>query len=224
MFRGVRCVIPDSMPPVVDRKRKVALRETLTKPRLLVLLASLALSAALVLAALALFAAEAQASEDSFGHRAPNAILMKGDTAIQKGLRSSSCWSYWNEAKDSWVGYCADTLYMFPRSGASLRAGTRLNIRLGKPERPEDLKITAYKGFNKKAKFPIGKGQRLDVNLKPVKRDGETVAWDAFFRVNEPNRDYYLDFFSVWKDIPGTHVSSGDASYTFHVKTKAEGG
>ena len=69
----------------------MTLRETPTKPRLLILLASLALSAALVLAALALFAAEAQASEDAFGHRAPNAILMKGDTAIQKGLGGSTC-------------------------------------------------------------------------------------------------------------------------------------
>lgn len=49
----------------------MTLRETPTKPRLLILLASLALSAALVLAALALFAAEARASEASFGRYPP---------------------------------------------------------------------------------------------------------------------------------------------------------
>jgi hypothetical protein len=25
-----------------------------------------------------------------------------------------------------------------------------------------------------------------------VKRDGEIVKWDVFFRTNEPDRDYYL--------------------------------
>ena len=104
------------MPPLVERKRKVALRETQAKPRSLVL----ALAVALVFAVLAVFASEVRASEASFGRYPPNAVLMKGDTAIQKGLGGSFCWSYWNEAKDYWVGYCADTLYMFPRSGASL--------------------------------------------------------------------------------------------------------
>jgi hypothetical protein len=196
------------------------LRETQAKPLLLVLAS--ALSVALVFAALAVFAVEAQASEASFGRYPPNALLMKGDTAIQKGLEGSTCWSYWNGTKDSWVGYCADTFgYMFPRAHDFLRAGTRLHIRLGKPERPEDFKITAYKGFDKGQKWPIGKGRRLDTNLRPVERDGETVAWDVFFRVNEPDRDYYLDFFSVWKKVPGKHASYGDADYAFHVKTRA---
>jgi hypothetical protein len=93
------------------------LRETLTKPRLLILLASLALSAALMLAALAVFAAEARASEASFDRHAPDAVLMKGDAAIQKGLRGSSCWSYWNEAKDYWMTSCGDVAhYAFPRA------------------------------------------------------------------------------------------------------------
>jgi len=185
----------------------------------LVLIASLALAVALLFAALAVFASEARAG--SFGSEPPNAVLMKGDTAIQKGLGGSTCWSYWNEeAKDSWVGYCADTLDKFPRSGASLRAGTRLHIRLGKPERPEDFTITAYKGFDKGQKWPIGKGRRLDTNLRPVERDGKTVAWNVFFRVNEPGRDYYLDTFALWKQVPNTHISSGDATYFFHVRTR----
>ena len=194
------------------------MRETSRRPRLLVLGAALAVATAL--ATLAVFAAEARASEASFGRYPPNAVLMKGDTAIQKGLGGSTCWSYWNEAKDSGVGYCADTLYMFPRSGASLRAGTRLHIRLGKPERPEDFTITAYKGFDKEEKWPIGKGRRLDTNLRPVERDGKTVAWNVFFRVNEPGRDYYLDTFALWKQVPNTHISSGDATYFFHVRTR----
>ena len=63
------------------------MRETSSKPRLLVL----ALAVALLFAALAVFAAEARASEASFGRYPPNAVLMKGDTAIQKGLGGSTC-------------------------------------------------------------------------------------------------------------------------------------
>src|SRR3954452_22549179 len=115
---------------------------------------------------------------------------MKGDTAIQKGLRGSSCWSHWNEDKDYWAAVCSDFfVYRFPRAPEALRAGRRLHMRIDKPERPEDFKITAYKGFDKGQHRPVGKRQRLDANLRPVKRDGDTVAWNVFFRVNEPNRD-----------------------------------
>ena len=85
---------------------------------------------------------------------------------------------------------------------------------------PEDFTITAYKGFDKGQKWPIGKGRRLDTNLRPVERDGKTVAWNIFFRVNEPGRHYYLDTFALWKQVPNTHISSGDATYFFHVRTR----
>jgi hypothetical protein len=201
----------------------VTLSETLTKPRLLVL-------AALVLASLAVFAAKAQASEaseDSFAPRPPDAVLMKGNTTIQQGLRGSSCWSHWNDEKDSWSSVCGDYFVArFPRAPEALMAGRRLHIRVDKPERPDHFQIYAYKGFDKGEHAPIGARQRLITTLKPVKRDGDTVAWDAFFRVNEPNRDYYLDFWPSWGEENGagfsdTHVSGGDADYTFHVKTRA---
>ena len=92
---------------------------------------------------------------------------------------------------------------------------------MAKPERPEKFRITAYRGFDKKDKWPVGKGRRLNTVFEPVKRDGETVAWDVYFRVNQPDRHYYLDTFAVWGQVPNTHVSAGDATYTFHVKTRA---
>jgi len=66
----------------------VTLRERSTKPRLLVL--ATALAVALLFAALAVFASEARAG-GSFGRYLPNAVLMKSDTAIQKGLGGSTC-------------------------------------------------------------------------------------------------------------------------------------
>jgi hypothetical protein len=180
MFRGMRYVIPDGMPPVSRSKRKVTLRETLTKPRLLVLVASLVFAVALVFAALALFAAKAQASEaseDSFASRPPDAVLMKGNTTIQQGLRGSSCWSHWNDEKDTWSSLCGDYFVdRFPRAPEPLKAGSRLHIRVDKPERPEHFQIYAYKGFDKGEHSAIGKRQRLITTLKPVKRHDDTVA------------------------------------------------
>jgi hypothetical protein len=164
------------------------LRETQAKPRLLVLVASLALAAASLLAALAVFAAEARAG--SFDSRPPKAVLMKGATVLQADQRGSFCWSFYDEGGGNWKYLCADTTYMFPRAHDFLRAGTRLHIRLGKPQRPEKFMITAYEGFDKGQTWPIGKGRRLDTNLRRVERDGKTVAWNVFFRVNEPDRHY----------------------------------
>ena len=193
------------------------MRETSTEPRLLVLASALAV--ALVFAALAVFAAEARAG--SFDSRPPKAVLMKGATVLQAGQSGSFSWSFYNEGSGNWKTLCADTTYMFPRAHDDfLRAGTRLHIRLGKPQRPDKFMITAYGGFDKGQKWPIGKGRRLDTNLRRVERDGKTVAWDVFFRVNEPDRHYYLDTFRLWESVPGTHTSYGDASYSFHVKTR----
>jgi hypothetical protein len=67
--------------------------------------------------------------------------------------------------------------------------------------------------------WPIGQARRLDTTLRRVERDGKTVAWNVFFRVDQPDRHYYLDTFGMWKEVPGTHISYGDVSWTFHVKT-----
>jgi hypothetical protein len=181
---------------------------------------SLVVAVALVVAALAVFAAEAGAG--SFDSRPPEAVLMKGQAVLQTGQRGSYCWSWYDEAIGDWKGLCADTFsYAFPRADGLLKAGARLHVRLAKPERPEKFRITAYRGFDKKDKWPVGKGRRLNTIFEPVKRDGETVAWNVYFRVNQPDRHYYLDTFAVWGQVPNTHVSAGDATYTFHVKTRA---
>jgi hypothetical protein len=53
-----------------------------------------------------------------------------------------------------------------------------------------------------------------------VKRDGKTVAWDVFFRANEPGRHYYLRVASGWKRVPGKHASYGRIAYGLRVKTR----
>jgi hypothetical protein len=183
-----------------------------------------ALSVALVFAALAVFAAEARASEASFDRNPPNAVLMKGDTAIQKGLGGSFCWSYWNEAKDYWEGVCADVAYakktdLYPRQAVLVPAGSTLRIRLYKPQRPEAVQLV--QGFKNNPQAFFGWGRPLPKNLRRVERNGKTVAWDIVFRVVRPERHRYLGVEVVWEQVPGTHASYGDAAYTFHVKTRA---
>jgi hypothetical protein len=53
-----------------------------------------------------------------------------------------------------------------------------------------------------------------------VERGGKTIAWDVFFRVNRPDRHYYLDLSTAWERVPGTHDSYGDQIlYLLHVRT-----
>jgi hypothetical protein len=168
---------------------------------------------AVMLASSAVVAASAQAG--SFNHYRPNLVLMKGKTELQNGRIWTSTWHYYQRG---WVGAIGDGFYSFPQADL-VRAGSNLHIRLNKPQRPERFRITAYKNVDKN-KFPIGDGQRLDASLKRVKRDGKTVAWNAFFRLNKPERHYYLETHGVWKRVPGTHISYGDAFWNFHVKTR----
>jgi hypothetical protein len=182
-------------------------------------LALVVMVAAMALAGTVLFAAEAWAG--SFDHRPPKAVLMKGAAVLQTGQRGSYCWSWYAEAIGDWKALCSDTFfYSFPRADGFLKAGTRLHIRLAKPERPEIVRITAYRGFDKKRKQPIGEGRELVHTFGRVERDGKTVGWDVFFRVNRPGRHYYLHTVGGWEEVPGTRISSGDGTYTFHVRTR----
>ena len=143
---------------------------------------------------------------------------MKGATVLQTSSAGTFCW-YYGPYDDV---LCDDdpAFYSFPRADGFLKAGTRLHIRLAKPERPEVLTITAYRGFDKKRKLPIGERRELVRTFGRVERDGKTVGWDVFFRVNRPGRHYYLDTGGFWEEVPGTRISYGDASYSFHVKTR----
>jgi len=100
--------------------------------------------------------------------------------------------------------------------------GTRLHIRFAKPQRPHTVSINAYprvKDTNLGGISPAGQKQQLKHTFKRVEQDGKTVAWSVFFRVNQPNRQYYLVVHANWERVPGTHVSYGEADYPFHVKT-----
>ena len=147
-------------------------------------------------------------SED---HRPPETVLYKGKQELQTGRLGSYCWS-----TPSGPGRCVDVAELSYPAADSVRAGSMLHVRILKSQRPENFSISAYQKVDEWG-FPVGRTTRLDTSLRRVVEDGRTVAWDVFFRVGEPGRHYYLNAFGEWGNGEG---GGGDASYTFHVKTK----
>ena len=162
----------------------------------------------LVAMALALVALGGVAYADD--HRPPETVLYKGQQELQTGRLGSYCWS-----TPSGPGRCFDVADLSYPAADSVRAGSTLHVRILNSQRPEKFSISAYRKVDEWG-FPVGRTTRLDATPRRVVDDGRTVAWDGFFRVNEPGRHYYLNAFGEWRNGGG-----GDASYTFHVKTKA---
>jgi hypothetical protein len=178
---------------------------------------ALVLSLAVVLATFAVGAATVQAG--SFDNRPPKAVLMKGENVLRKGALGSYCWN-WYLGDGRGRGECADGAFLSYPSPERVKAGSQLHIRLKKPQKPDKFKVIAYKGFDREKLRLVGPKRRIETTLKPVKRDGKTVGWDAYFRVNKPDRHYYLDTYGNWYQDPDTQFSYGDGTWAFHVKTR----
>ena len=195
------------------------MRETSTKPRLLVLAS--ALSVALVFAALAVFAAEARAG--SFSRYPPEAVLMKYKTVLQMASAAGGQWCFYDPPANGEPGGFLCAIYDnfgyfdFPKPD-EVGPGRRLHVRFDKPERPNFVEVNAWPRAKKHR--PVGQKRELKRILKPVKQDGRTVGWDVFFRVNEPGHHYYLRVASGWERVPGKHASYGRIAYGLHVKTR----
>jgi hypothetical protein len=157
--------------------------------------------------ALIVFGGVAYAQE----HQPPKTVLYKVERELQTGRLGSYCWF-----APSSAGQCVDVAELRYPAVDSVRAGSTLHVRILKPQRPEEFSISAYRKIDEGG-FPAGRTRRLGTSLRRVVEDGQTVAWDVFFRVNEPGRHYYLDAFGDW-EVGGE--GGGDASWNFHVKTR----
>jgi hypothetical protein len=143
----------------------------------------------------------------SQNHQPPKTVLYKGERELQTGRLGSYCWF-----APSGAGKCVDVAELSYPAADSVPAGSTLHVRILKPQRPEKFSILAYRKIDEWG-FPAGRTRRLETSLRRVVEEGQTVAWDVFFRVNQPGRHYYLDAFGVWED-------AGDASWNLHVKTR----
>jgi hypothetical protein len=158
--------------------------------------------ASMVLASVLLggmFLAGVEGQAQALESHPPDAIMKHGNKILQDGRLISYCW----------IDRCADGVSRYP-SAVLVEPGTRLHIRLSENRRPERFSLTG-------SRAPDGQSQRIDTTLRRVERDGKTVAWNAYFRLERPDRHYYLDAFGVWKDDGGK--VQGDAYWQFHLKT-----
>jgi hypothetical protein len=170
------------------------------------------LAAALAVATLAVFTAEARAG--SFDSQPPEAVLMKYKTVLQAQGNAGGTWHFY---EGGWNHIIYDNFgeYAFPEPD-TVGAGRRLHVRFDEPQRPSAVTINAWPKAKDGYDFEVPAGQRrqLKRTLMPVKQGGETVGWDVFFRVNQPERHYYLVVRSGWERVPGTHISYGKTSHT----------
>ncbi len=146
------------------------------------------------------FLAGVQERAQALEPRPPDAILKQGDRTLQDGHRIAYCWTRG----------CVDNFEDMYPSAVVVEPGAQLRIRLTENKRPRQFSLESSRSRD-------GSSRRVDTTLRRVVRDGRTVAWDAYFRLERPDRHYYLDAFGVWRDDGGRE--RGDAYWQFHAKT-----
>ena len=144
-------------------------------------------------------------------YKPPTTVLMKGSQELQMGRLGSYCWPTANGFE------CSDAFLSRYPAVDLVGAGRRLHIRINKPQRPWAFNIYAAREVNERGW--LVRERQLDISLRPVVEDGQKVAWDAFFYVNQPGRHYYMRAEGFWEDAAGGQ--GGDATWTFHVKTRS---
>jgi hypothetical protein len=122
----------------LEKGSGMASRRTLYLPALLVATAVLMACAAAVLT----LSGKAEARTDSFDARPPQGVLMKDADVLQVQSFSGGNWSYYQQG--GWASVIFDNFgeYDFPKADV-VGAGTRLHVRLAKPERPS-VRIVAH--------------------------------------------------------------------------------
>ena len=128
---------------------------------------------AMALASIAVFAVQAQAGS-SFDPRPPNEVLFKGG-ALQTGDMHLYGWNYYQPPDEYYPdgrfvhydgGYAGD--YAWPRADV-VQAGSRLRIRINKPQRPAIFRIEAYpRLFGGEKASPTGTRSRHSSTLRSL--------------------------------------------------------
>ncbi len=162
-------------------------------------------------------------------HLIPKTVLMKGANELQTGrLVVDSSWTQ-PAGGGEFVTQTASYSWGWPevdRSGVPkadrVAAESRLRVRIYKKQQPDTFSIMAYPKVVQNGDYwePSGQGRLLRSSLKPVVQDGRTVAWDAIFYVNRPDRDYYLVSEGHWKDVQGSGADQW-AHWSFHVRARS---
>jgi hypothetical protein len=150
------------------------------------------LFASIALGAVGVFLASEPAS--AHDHQPPTTVLMKGSKELQPGrLTDEYRWSYPSRnGKSCWTDD-AVIPFAFPKSLPTVATGSTLKMRVYKGQEPRPLLIQEIDRDGQ----PRGE---VDARMRPVVRDGKTVAWDAVFTVDRPNTVYRLLLEGHWQD------------------------
>jgi hypothetical protein len=155
-------------------------------------------------------AAVALADHDLNRKRPPRLRLMHHGDVLQRVSAWSYCWSYTTER---WgVGECTDGSPRYPEA-AVIEGSPRVVLRIPYSEEPSRLSITAYRKIREEHGYEqtVGEGEKIGYRLKPHRERGHVSAWDAIFRLDQPNRDYYLNVYA--------RLHQGDPAYALHART-----
>ena len=173
------------------------------------------LLAALAVGIIGILAASAPAG--AHDHQIPQTVLKKGARDLQAGTKVYE--SAWTRPSGNLCEH-QSTFYKtrFPEKD-TVRAGSKLRVRISKSHRPDSFEVAAYRGLDENGE-PAGEATLLKTTLERVVKGDKTVAWDAIFFVNEPARDYYLVGEGHWREREGC---GGDqfAFWGFHIGTGA---
>ena len=169
------------------------------------------LIAIVVSATLLLGVQAAAAGSDVNRKRPPEISLRHQGEVVQRARPFTFCWSYAND-DNTGTGMCADGFPRYPRA-ALVEASDRLVLRIHYPAKPEAWFLRAYRAIIRHEHYdePVGEAQRIPFKMRPYRVDGKVRAWNLIFRVEEPNRHYYLD--------TGGDLQQGDAFYALHIRT-----
>ena len=114
------------------------------------------LAAALTVATLAVFTAEARAG--SFDSQPPEAVLMKYKTVLKAQGNAGGTWHFY---EGGWNHIIYDNFgeYAFPEPD-TVGAGRRLHVRFDEPQRPSAVTINAWPKAKDGYDFEVPAGQR----------------------------------------------------------------
>jgi len=177
--------------------------------------AAVLLAVALGITGLLFLAGRANAHD----HQPPKTALMKQSKELQAGrLTDEYRWSYpsrngkacWTD--DAFFGFA------FPKDVPTVTAGSKLRVRIQKSHKPDSFSLQEVD------REGVPRGE-VGVLLKPVVRDGRTVAWDAVFAVERPDSVYRLLAEGHWRDRDCSNSEPVDpdqfARWTFRVNTRS---
>ena len=145
---------------------------------------SVDLKRAILVPALGLVMAAALPAVAAAPEEAPRATVRYRGELIQRAELTAWCWP-----GDNGGTGCSEVSPMpWPRADA-VRAGSRLRLRMHWRRRPRSAFVESYRSIGSRGR-PQDRGQDLVSRIRPVERNGETVAWDVVFRVRETRHHY----------------------------------